>query len=131
MAGDVVQGGLGNCWFLGAISVISTRLELIDHLFAYCAPKKGLYKVRFYTEGYWHVITVDDRIPCSSAGVPVYASLARIGCLGVVWCGVEWGLFHPVWQWKKPRFGNDLQYCARVCLFPSMPPPHLPLFLLF
>jgi len=28
-ANDVVQGALGNCWFIGALSVIATRDELL------------------------------------------------------------------------------------------------------
>jgi len=30
---DVCQGGLGNCWFAGALSVVATKPQLIDNLF--------------------------------------------------------------------------------------------------
>jgi len=28
-ANDVIQGAVGNCWFIGALSVIATRDELL------------------------------------------------------------------------------------------------------
>jgi hypothetical protein len=31
--GDVIQGSLGNCWFLGPLSVIATNSDLLMNLF--------------------------------------------------------------------------------------------------
>ena len=32
-SGDVIQGSLGDCWFLGALSVIATRQKLLESVF--------------------------------------------------------------------------------------------------
>ena len=32
-SGDVIQGALGDCWFLGAMSALSTRPELLQSVF--------------------------------------------------------------------------------------------------
>ena len=89
---DVMQGALGDCWFISALSVIATKDYLlrgefnksiledgkideeeikmmsegiyppIFHSFA----TKGIYCFRFYKNFKWRYILVDDRIPCYS-----------------------------------------------------------------
>eukprot|EP00940_MAST-03C_sp_MAST-3C-sp2_P002139 g2139.t1 len=53
-AGDVIQGRLGNCWFISALSVIATRPELLSKLFVsdrHC--RLGIYTVKFFKDGKW------------------------------------------------------------------------------
>jgi len=50
---DVSQGGLGDCWFLSAISAVAhMRPDLLDRLFysgnRMNMPKSGLYTLMFY-----------------------------------------------------------------------------------
>lgn len=40
-AGDVIQGALGDCYFLGSISVIATRKDLLQPLFVKYSPENG------------------------------------------------------------------------------------------
>jgi hypothetical protein len=44
-AGDVMQGELGDCWFLGAMSVVATRNDLMYPLFIAAHPEIGFYQV--------------------------------------------------------------------------------------
>jgi calpain len=40
---DVVQGALGDCWFLAALCVVATRHDLMQQLFVSCHPEHGLW----------------------------------------------------------------------------------------
>ena len=44
-SGDVIQGELGDCWFLGAMSVVATRNDLMYPLFVCAHPEYGMYQV--------------------------------------------------------------------------------------
>lgn len=95
---DVMQGSLGDCWFIGALSVLATKDELlrgsitnltspsqitennaigisdgvyppIFHTFA----KKGLYVLRFFKDCNWRWVVIDDRLPVfAESGDPKY-----------------------------------------------------------
>jgi len=41
-------GGLGDCWFLGALAVVATRIDLIKQLIITVRPEHGFYQFRFY-----------------------------------------------------------------------------------
>jgi hypothetical protein len=41
-SGDVIQGALGDCYFLGALSVVATREDLLQPLFLRSYPEYGL-----------------------------------------------------------------------------------------
>ncbi len=76
---SVLQGGLGNCHVLGALSVLGTRPDLLHNLFggpARTEPawaqgesavatdlQRGLAVVRLYKDGAWRDVTVDTRLP--------------------------------------------------------------------
>lgn len=87
---DVLQGSLGDCWFIGAMSVLATKDEHIFHplreqlrgqdtlsddeahellsgvypsLF-HCFAKFGLYVIRFFKDYGWRYVVIDNRLPC-------------------------------------------------------------------
>lgn len=64
-AGDVVQGKLGDCWFLAALSVLGTRPKLLEKCFWRTDTFKeyGLYVCRFYKDCSLMYVIIDDRIP--------------------------------------------------------------------
>jgi hypothetical protein len=98
--GDVRQGILGDCYYLGALSVVSTHPTMLFDLFPDIdedlvikanevegtpqleqeANSEGLYAVRFWREGQWRIVIVDDRIPCNASGRPCFAQLPEHGC---------------------------------------------------
>ena len=66
-ADDLMQGGVGDCWFLSALAVVAERHDLIAKLFESTAPSKdGKYAVRLFLDGAWRRVVVDDRLPCTS-----------------------------------------------------------------
>ncbi len=75
--GDVCQGGLGDCWFLGALSVVAARMDLMKVILATDEHKeKGIYAFRFYKFGAWREIVIDDLVPVFQFR-PVFASSAN------------------------------------------------------
>ena len=76
-ADDVRQGALSDCWILAAMSMTATASGLIEHLFVQEETFEaiGLYTVRFYKNGQWLKVIVDDRIPCyADTNEPVFAT---------------------------------------------------------
>jgi len=71
-SGDVIQGALGDCYFLGALSVVATRNDLLYPLFVSAHPEAGFYQIKFWKNGAWRVVTIDDRIPMWSDTEPVF-----------------------------------------------------------
>eukprot|EP00753_Platysulcus_tardus_P015043 PLAT4738.1.p2 GENE.PLAT4738.1~~PLAT4738.1.p2 ORF type:complete len:574 (-),score=302.24 PLAT4738.1:105-1790(-) len=73
-AGDVIQGQLGDCWFLGALSVVAMRESLLKKVFVSDRNRaKGIYTLKFNKDGIWRYVHIDDRIPCDRGGKPLYA----------------------------------------------------------
>ncbi|KAG8461989.1 hypothetical protein KFE25_014008 [Diacronema lutheri] len=86
-AGDVVQGALGDCYLLGALSTVaasrhkgrSRLLQLVmpaDGVSHEDPPEgkaQGAYTFRFYIFGEWVQVTVDTLIPCGADRRPVFA----------------------------------------------------------
>ena len=65
--GDVVQGNVGNCYFLSAVATAvsdrEVRRELIDATF----EEAGIYGVSFFLRGRWRMVWVDSYFPCYQA----------------------------------------------------------------
>jgi calpain-15 len=82
MAG-VAQGRLGNCYYLAAIAscALGQSDMLVKDLCIEEYQDVGLYGVKFFINGSWATVVVDDRIPCAqlAPGVwaPVFASPKR------------------------------------------------------
>ena len=72
--GDVVQGALGDCWFLGALSLLAcSGNEFIDEIFVSSRLDSGRHVLKFFKNGGWHEVEVDDLIPCGPDGKPAFA----------------------------------------------------------
>jgi len=71
---DVIQGALGDCYFLSALSVISQEPERLRQLFINDTPNAaGVYGVKFWKNGRWECVVVDDCFPCSLGDeLPLY-----------------------------------------------------------
>lgn len=93
---DMVQGAVGNCWFCSALSVLALRPALVKDIFVTPGPlpltgsgsdssrtaaapsavtslrtseeSAGLYCVRFFKNGTWTAVCVDDFFPTRRNG---------------------------------------------------------------
>ncbi|KAG8701825.1 hypothetical protein FRC09_005112, partial [Ceratobasidium sp. 395] len=57
---DVAQGALGNCWFMSAISVVSTMEGLVERICPARDEQVGVYGFIFYRDSGWVDVIIDD-----------------------------------------------------------------------
>ena len=62
---DIIQGGLGDCYFLSAVAALCKYPELIEKLFLIKAKSnEHCYGCYYRINGIWKLVIVDDYIPC-------------------------------------------------------------------
>lgn len=73
---DIRQGGLGNCYFLAAMSSMAETPQLILQLFrSLSVSSAGIYEVILRIDGEWQVVLVDDFIPVKKGTrTPIFAN---------------------------------------------------------
>jgi len=73
-AGDVIQGSLGSCFFLGALgAVVSNNEHAIKKVFIKYDMSVGVFGVRFNVNGEWRHVVIDDWMPVDEDGQLLYA----------------------------------------------------------
>ncbi|KZV99802.1 cysteine proteinase, partial [Exidia glandulosa HHB12029] len=71
-SGDIVQGDIGNCWFLSALATVSTVPGLVERFCVARDEKVGVYGFIFYRDSGWVDVVIDDLLYIS---VPKYEEL--------------------------------------------------------
>ena len=72
---DVIQGGLGNCYFLSAICALTKYSNAIEDLFYIKEKsKEHCYGIYLRINGKWKLILLDDYIPCDNKNNFVFSS---------------------------------------------------------
>eukprot|EP00743_Colponemidia_sp_Colp-15_P002164 GILK01002349.1.p1 GENE.GILK01002349.1~~GILK01002349.1.p1 ORF type:complete len:1020 (-),score=203.00 GILK01002349.1:103-3162(-) len=86
-AGDVMQGSLGDCFLLGALSAVATRKELIEQLFVSTVniSTVGVLTCRFFKNGSWKEIVIDTRIPYSHTSERLSAVYGHCSNMNEMW----------------------------------------------
>ncbi|KRX05947.1 hypothetical protein PPERSA_01025 [Pseudocohnilembus persalinus] len=74
--GDILQGSLGDCYFLSSLSVIAEKNEdLIRRLFeTQHRNEEGKYLVWLCYDGEWTQVILDDYIVCKNNNQPLFSS---------------------------------------------------------
>ena len=71
---DILQGRLGNCWFMSALACIAENPETVQRLFIDSeVNESGFYRVRVNKGGEWIVVVVDDYFPCYPYAGPIFS----------------------------------------------------------
>ncbi|KAH3759519.1 calpain-1 catalytic subunit [Pelomyxa schiedti] len=70
---DVIQGDLRDSYFLGAVACAANRPELIKNILVDYQLDIGLFICRFWKNGSWMPVCVDDRLPCTADRKPAFA----------------------------------------------------------
>ena len=72
---DINQGGLGNCYFLAALSSLAEFPEKVRQMFVTTEVNKaGIYMVIFYLNGQETPVIIDDHLPVNRNGKPAFAT---------------------------------------------------------
>jgi hypothetical protein len=71
--GDIMQGQLSTCYLLGAMSVIACRKNFFESLFLDYSVELGIYALRFFIDGDWYYVIIDDYFPVDAKDKPVFA----------------------------------------------------------
>ena len=88
-AGVVCQEALGDCYFLGALSMLGGHQNQLLQIFpsdlqGSITPQtfneQGVYSVRFWRGDEWRIVVVDDWLPCREDGQPCFAQLPKGSC---------------------------------------------------
>ena len=68
-SGDIMQGQLGDCYFLAAISSIAEHPERLARIFLTKENEgNGLFAVALCLNGVWEDVILDDHAPCNANG---------------------------------------------------------------
>ena len=64
---DVVQGVLGDCWFLSGLATVASMPELIEKICVARDEQVGVYGFTFQRDGVWTDVIVGGRyiLPCT------------------------------------------------------------------
>lgn len=74
---DLHQGQIGNCWFIAALASVLTVPEYSKRIIPECQTfdngnYAGIFHFRFWKDGQWIDVVIDDRIPVDSNNNPVF-----------------------------------------------------------
>ena len=77
---DVRQGAVGDCWFVGALSILAhQKPKLLKKIIPFNQEYSeiGAYLVRLCKDGLWRNVIIDDHFPCNRAGRLTFTGAAR------------------------------------------------------
>ena len=96
---DILQGALGDCYFLSAVAALAEKEERIIQIFGDQPGKaNGIYKVTLRINGIIEEIIVDDYVPVNKAGQPIFCQPNK----NEIWVP----LFEKAWAKANGSYAN-------------------------
>ena len=75
---DIIQGGLGDCYFLGGIASVAEDDERIKKVFINDQTNKaGIYAFNVFVRGLETIVTVDESILVNNKNIPLFAKIGQ------------------------------------------------------
>lgn len=115
---DIVQGGIGTCFLLSALGVLAgSRPDAIQNLFVAYDISAGVYGIRFWKDGRWTYVIIDDYVPTTLTTqtkrvVPAYAYCSSDALLWVPLVEKAYAKLHQCYENIDGGFSN----CAMMDL---------------
>jgi calpain len=134
-ADDVIQGAIGDCWFIGALSVLATRDELLRGGFSsdqikkdmkiskelardmsrgvfppmfHVYMKQNIWVFKFFKNFAWRYVIIDNKLPCYiSNGTPVFGRCKDIKELWVPLIEKAYAKLHGCYETLISGFIDD------------------------
>ena len=92
---DIEQGGLGDCYFLAAISAIAEFPERLERLFLKKTyQQNGIYVVALCVDGIWQDVILDDLVPCTKYSKKPAFNRSKSSELWVILLEKAWAKVH-------------------------------------
>ncbi|KAJ1423709.1 hypothetical protein B484DRAFT_297076, partial [Ochromonadaceae sp. CCMP2298] len=71
--GSLRQGMLADRWVINALAAMTARPDTVLGLLSSTGQEeRGRFCTRIYEGGGWRTVNIDDRVPVSSAGEPLF-----------------------------------------------------------
>ncbi|XP_006462259.1 hypothetical protein AGABI2DRAFT_71002 [Agaricus bisporus var. bisporus H97] len=99
---DIVQGALGDCWFLSALATVSNVPELVKTFCVDRDEEVGVYGFIFFRDNGWETVVIDDLL---FTRVPKWEELTR----------AEQELYH----FDKNRYNSSARQGGKTLYFAS------------
>ena len=99
---DMVQGFIGNCWFISGVAALAEFPGRVEKLFLNNKNElstTGIYGINIYTLGFPQTIIVDDYLPLIKRGDKYDTLYAELSEDGAIWGPIIEKAF-------AKRFGN-------------------------
>lgn len=82
----IQQGQIGDCWFLASLAALSEKPHRISQLIENKHySDAGIFRFKFYTQGKWQYINVDDQLPVMKWGSGWHTFATSRSKLGAWW----------------------------------------------
>jgi len=104
---DIMQGNVGNCYFMSSLAAMCVSPQLIMELFrTLSVTSNGCYEVVMRIDGVWNVILLDDYFPChKDSKKPLFAqpngSELWVMLLEKAWAKVNGCYFNIIGGWSS------------------------------
>ena len=118
-ADDINQGGLGNCWFLSAISAIAEKPGRMEKVFLNkqnYQNKAGIYGFQFHSLGVPHTVVIDDYLPLQTSGSTKKTVFTKLGDDNSLWGALIEKAFAKYWGNYGHIVGGDPALATRTIL---------------
>lgn len=92
---DIMQGSLGDCYFLAAIASIAKISKRLERLFLVKQYNtQGIYALAMCINGIWEDIVLDDLVPCRPSSKEPAFNHSKSGELWVILLEKAWAKIH-------------------------------------